>query len=455
VTVAAVRSQRVLLPSGMAPALVHVRDGRIVAIADHGDRPAGLPLLDVGDRVVMPGLVDTHVHINEPGRAEWEGFAHATRAAAAGGVTTIIDMPLNSVPATTTVAALHAKRTSAAGACYVDVGFWGGVVPGNQSEISRLADAGVFGFKSFLSPSGVDEFVHCSEQDLRTALPLLAARDLPLLAHAELPALLCDRQEAGGMMPVDRRSYATWLHSRPPASEHAAIEMLIRLAREFGARVHIVHLASADALDLLRDARRAGVAVTVETCPHYLTFAAEEIADGATPFKCAPPIRERSHRERLWTALARGDIDFIASDHSPSPPAMKHLDEGDFIAAWGGIASLQLGSAIVWTGMHARGIGIDRLPSWLSAGPARLAELVGRKGAIAPGCDADLVVFDPDAHATIDARRLYHRHPVTPYDGVTLRGRVQTTIVRGQIVYDEGTVVGRPEGRLLAPEGRT
>jgi allantoinase len=437
-----VRSERVALPDGIRPAAIHIRDGRIDSIGEHGDRPAGVRELNAGALVVLPGLVDTHVHINDPGRAHWEGFETATRAAAAGGVTTLIDMPLNSIPATTTVAGLEAKRQAAAGKCHVDVGFWGGVVPGNHDEIVPLARAGVRGFKCFLSPSGVDEFAHVTERDLREAMPVLAPLGLPLLAHAEWPGEL--RAPAG-----DPRRYATWLQGRPPAAEHAAIDRLVRLAAEYRTHVHVVHLAAADALPSLRAARAAGIRVTVETCPHYLTFAAEEIPDGATAFKCAPPIRDADHRERLWRGLADGDIDLVATDHSPAPPAMKGLDDGDFVRAWGGIASLQLGLAAVWTGMAARDLASHRVVEWLAAAPARLAGLPGRKGTIAAGADADLVIWDPDASMVVEAARLYHRHPVTPYEGARLRGRVKTTILRGDVVFDEGACAGTPRGRLL------
>jgi allantoinase len=440
-----VRGERVVFPDGMRPASIHVRDGRIVAVHDYLERPAGVRALDAGDLVVLPGLVDTHVHINDPGRADWEGFEHATKAAAAGGVTTLVDMPLNSIPPTTDVEGLEAKRRAASGRCHVDVGFWGGVVPGNSAALEPLARAGVLGFKCFLSPSGVEEFSHVSEQDLREAAPILARLGLPLLAHAEWPALL--RDPSG-----DPRQYAAWLESRPPASELAAIAVLVRLARDYGARVHVVHLASADALAAIRDARTAGLALTVETCPHYLTFAAEEIPDRATAYKCAPPIRERDHRERLWHALGAGDIDLIATDHSPAPPALKHQDTGDLVAAWGGIASLQLGLAAVWTGAAARGVSIEALARWLSRAPARLAGLGRAKGAVAVGCDADLVIWDPDAVATVDAASLYHRHPITPYDGLQLRGIVRTTILRGEVVFDDGECLPVARGREV--EGR-
>jgi allantoinase len=426
-----------------------VRDGRIDGIGPYHDRPAGVRELDAGALVVFPGLVDTHVHVNDPGRTDWEGFESATCAAAAGGVTTIVDMPLNSLPATTTAAALDAKRQAAAGRCHVDVGFWGGVVPGNASELTALADAGVLGFKCFLSPSGVDEFPHVEEADLRAAMPVLARLQLPLLAHAELPSLLVDPSG-------DPRRYATWLLTRPPAAEHGAIDLLIRLAREYGVRVHVVHLASADALPSLRAARAAGVLISVETCPHYLAFAAEEIADGATAFKCAPPIRERQHRARLWDALADGDIDLVASDHSPAPRGLKQLDTGDFVRAWGGIASLQLGLAVVWTGASARGYAVERLADWLCRAPAALAAIGDRKGAIAVGRDADFAIWDPDVVTTVDAAALYHRHPITPYDGARLAGRVHTTVLGGRVIYADGECRAGAGGRLLSasPGGR-
>lgn len=439
-----VRGERVVLPDGLRAAAIHIERGRTVRIGDYDDPPGGARVLDAGSKVVMAGLVDTHVHINEPGRADWEGFEHATRAAAAGGVTTLVDMPLNSVPATTSLEGLAAKRRAAEGRCHVDVGYWGGVVPGNAASLEPLAGAGVLGFKCFLSPSGVDEFPHVSEYDLRAAIRILAALRLPLLAHAEWPARLNvpDPQH-------DPRRYATWLESRPAAAEHAAIDLLIGLGREYGAMIHIVHLASADALPALSAARADGLAVTVETCPHYLTFAAEDIADGATAWKCAPPIRERGHRERLWRALVAGDIDLIATDHSPAPPALKHLDDGDFVRAWGGIASLQLGLRAVWTGAADRGIPVERVAHWMAAAPAVLAGLAATKGTIAAGRDADLVLWDPDAESLVDPAALHHRHAATPYAGMRLLGRVHTTLLRGEVVYDEGRFADRPLGRML------
>ena len=436
-----VRGERVVLPGGERPAAIQIEAGRITAIGAYADAPAGVTVLEAGPLTVLPGLVDTHVHVNEPGRTQWEGFTTATRAAAAGGVTTIVDMPLNSIPSTTGVDAFERKLAAASGQCHVDVGFWGGVVPGNAADLEPLARAGVLGFKAFLSPSGVEEFAHVAEADLRQALPVLARLGLPLLVHAELPS---------GLRPIDPhgnpRDYRTWLHSRPPESEAAAIEWLIGLSREYRAAIHVVHLASADALPMLAAARAAGVRITVETCPHYLTFCAEQVPDGRTDFKCAPPIRGRTHQERLWQALVAGEIDMVATDHSPAPLSLKHVHDGDFTGAWGGIASLQLGLAAVWTGAAARGASLTQLTRWLAAAPAALAGLTGRKGAIAVGQDADLVFWNPDAEITVDPAALEHRHPVTPYAGLRLRGRVHKTLLRGELVYDEG--------RFLLPRGR-
>jgi allantoinase len=437
-------SRRVVLADGMQRATLYLDDHRIARVERDVSPPPidGTNVVDVGDLVVLPGLVDTHVHINEPGRTDWEGFASATRAAAAGGVTTLVDMPLNSVPSTTNTAALEAKRRAADGQCHVDVALWGGVVPGNEAELASLARAGVRGFKCFLSPSGVDEFRHVTEADLRRAMPVVAALGVPLLAHAELPAAL--RTPTG-----ERRHYSSWLDSRPAAAEVSAIELLVRLSAEYGTRVHIVHLATSAALATMRAARAAGVEITTETCPHYLTFAAEEIADGDTRFKCAPPIRGAAERDRLWDALLAGRIDLVATDHSPAPVGLKHVDDGDFVAAWGGISSLQLGLGAVWTGAHARGASPELIAKWMAAAPAKLAGLYPRKGTLAPGSDADLIIWDPDGASVVDQSALYHRHPLTPYHGRSLRGRVRTTILRGQVVYDEGACRTAALGQLL------
>ena len=437
------RSRRVVTPQGERACCVVVRAGTIERIAPHAEAPTDLPLIDVGDVAVLPGVVDTHVHLNDPGRAEWEGFETGTRAAAAGGVTTLVDMPLNSVPATTTAAALAAKRAAAAGGTYVDVAFWGGIVPDNDERVAELWDAGVAGFKCFLAPSGIAEFQHVEAADLLRVLPLLAERGAPLLVHAEAPALLRAAPVDG-----DARTYAAYLATRPDEAEVEAVRLLVDLCRETRVHIHIVHVASADVLPLLRAARDEGLPLTAETCPHYLHYAADDIPDGGTPWKCAPPIRDTGTRERLWQALINGDLDMIASDHSPAPPEMKRTTSGSFFDAWGGIASLELALSVVWTGAQTRGVALDALARWLAAAPARLAGLT-QKGSIAPGNHADLVVFDSDAEWQVDASLLHHRHPVTPYHGERLRGRVRATYLRGELIYDAHDVHAPPRGRLL------
>ncbi len=469
-SIRAVRSRRVVTAGGVRPATVWLASGRIAAVGPWEDAPPGPGLLDAGDLVVSPGLVDVHVHVNEPGRTEWEGFETATRAAAAGGVTTIVDMPLNSVPATTTAAALEAKRTAAGGKCRVDVGFWGGLVPGNTQtgglgEVAALIDAGVLGFKAFLVDSGVEEFPAATLDGLRRAAPMLAEAGVPLLVHAEDSAVIARAAGAAPTGGAAARSYAAYLASRPPEAEVEAIRGLLSICREqreadgSPLRLHVVHLATAAALPLLDAARREGLAVTVETCPHYLTFAAEEIAAGATEHKCAPPIRGAAEREALWRALLAGEIDLVASDHSPCPPAMKERGEGGFFDCWGGIASLQLLLPAVWTGARARGASPIDLAPWLSERPVALAGLAGRKGAIAAGRDADLAIWDPEASFTVEPGRLEHRHPITPYAGRRLDGLVRATLLRGELVYDarDGRAgdtgerfPGTPRGELLA-----
>jgi allantoinase len=445
-----VRGRRVVTRGGLVPAAVHVRGGVIERVTADDQVPAGARVVEAGGAVVMPGLVDTHVHVNEPGRTTWEGFGSATRAAAAGGVTTIVDMPLNSLPPTTSRAALEAKRAAAAGACHVDVGFWGGVVPGNLGELEALMAAGVLGFKAFLVDSGVEEFPAVQRPDLEAAMAVLADLGALTVVHAEAPGPIAEATAATA--GDDPRAYRTWLRSRPDRAETEAVTAVVELSRRLGARAHVLHLSSAEALDPLRRARAGGVPVSAETCPHYLALAAEEVPDGATVFKCAPPIRAAANRERLWAALAGGDISLVCSDHSPCPPARKRLDDGDFVAAWGGISSLQLGLPVVWSEARRRGHTLADLAEWMCAGPARLVGLEHRKGAIAPGLDADLVLLDPDATFTVDPASLYHRHPVTPYAGRVLRGVVRATYLRGQLAWDGRGFAVDPRGRLLARE---
>jgi allantoinase len=431
---AVVRSRRVVLPDGERAAAVHTESGRITAITAFDEAPAGTITL-ADDEVLLPGLVDSHVHVNEPGRTEWEGFATATRAAVAGGITTIVDMPLNSIPATTTVDALHVKRAAATGQVAADVAFWGGAVPGNLEHLRPLHEAGVVGFKCFLLDSGVPEFPPLDRAGLRAALTELAGFDGLLIAHAEDAEVIAAAPEPSGS------SYAGFLASRPAAAEESAIADLVAATRETGARAHVVHLADAGALPILQKARADGVRITVETCPHYLSFAAEDVPDGATGFKCCPPIREAAHRAALWAALADGDIDLVVSDHSPCTPDLKRLDSGDFGAAWGGIASLQVALPVVWTGARARGVPLGDVVRWMGAAPAQLAGLP-TKGSIAVGKDADLVAFAPDERFSVAA--LHHRNPGTPYAGRALSGVVRRTWLRGE------PADGSPLGRLLS-----
>jgi allantoinase len=432
-----VRSRRAVLPDGTRAAAVAVTGSRITAVADYGAALDADREVDLGDLALLPGLVDTHVHVNEPGRTEWEGFATATRAAAAGGVTTICDMPLNSLPPTTTVAALEEKRAAAAGKCQVDVAFWGGAVPGNDASLRPLHEAGVVGFKCFLLDSGVPEFPPLEEAGLHSVLASLATVDALLIAHAE---------DAAEIKPASGRDFGSFVASRPPVAERRAIEKVISAAAATRARAHIVHLSAAECVAVIAGAKAAGVRLTAETCPHYLYFAAEQVPDGATEFKSCPPIRDSVNREALWRGLEAGVIDCVVSDHSPCPPELKALGTGDFGAAWGGIASLQLGLSAVWTVARRRGRTLDDLARWMASAPAALAGLTD-KGRLAVGADADLVAFDPDETYVVDPARLYHRHPVTPYTGRTLTGRVRQTWLRGIPLFEgEG---GTPVGQLL------
>ncbi len=438
-----IRAARVVSGGREAGRTIAIADGQIVAVEPLTSQPVGREVLEFGpDVVVMPGLVDSHVHVCEPGNTEWEGFATATMAASAGGITTLVDMPLDSVPTTVNVAALQAKREAAAGHCHVDVGFWGGVIPGNAGELGPLREAGVLGFKCFLADSGTDDFPPVTAGELTAALAVLSGLDSPLLVHAE------DADAAAAVGSAAGRRYSDYLRSRPRGLENLAVAKVIEAARQTGGHAHIVHLASSDALPMLATAQQEGVRVTAETCPHYLALAAEEIGDGQTAFKCSPPIREASNAGLLWSGLRDGVLDMVVSDHSPATPAMKEFGDGDFATAWGGISSLELGLPVVWTDARARGFSLSDMARWMAEQPARLAGLPA-KGKIAPGYDADLCVFAPDEQFTVDPVRLHHRHRLTPYAGRRLTGRVRATILRGEM-----TDKALPRGRLLTGQGR-
>ncbi|MEX1177064.1 MAG: allantoinase AllB [Nitriliruptor sp.] len=450
-------SRRLVTEDGERPGAVVVAGERIVALLDTvepGELPAAARTEDVGELALMAGFVDAHVHVNEPGRTEWEGYATATRAAAAAGITTIVDMPLNSVPPTIDPPALAAKRDAARPRISVDVGFWGGVVPGSERHLADLYAEGVFGFKAFTCASGVPEYGDFAPSELDGVVARTARIGATLLVHAEDPDVVDAATAAVAAADPNPRAHSTWLAGRPPEAELRAIAAALDAARANGGAVHVLHLSTAEGLASIAAARAEGVAVTVETCPHYLTLAAEDVPDGATSHKCAPPIRDGANRERLWAGLADGTIDAIVSDHSPAPPSSKAVDTGSFVDAWGGISSLQLGPSLVWTEAQHRGHDLVDLTRWMASGPARVAGLT-RKGRLAVGADADLVVFDPDLMWTVDVERLHHRHAFGPYHGRQLRGRAVATYLRGRSIAgvhrgsDPADVLEPPSGQLL------
>lgn len=437
------RSTRVVTPEGARAASVAVADGKITAVLPYdAEIPAGVTVEDLGDDVLLPGLVDTHVHVNDPGRTEWEGFWTATRAAAAGGITTLVDMPLNSLPPTTTAAHLRTKQDVARTKAHIDVGFWGGALPDNVKDLRPLHDAGVYGFKCFLSPSGVEEFPELDQERLSVSLAEIAGFDGLLIVHAEDPHQLAAAPQRSGPQ------YADFLASRPRGAENDAITQLIAQAKRLGARVHVLHLSSSDALPLIAAAKAEGVKVSVESCPHFLTLTAEEVPDGATEFKCCPPIREAANQDALWAGLADGTIDAIVSDHSPSTTDLK---TGDFATAWGGISSLQLGLPAIWTEARKRGHSLEDVVRWMASGPADIAGLHA-KGAIEAGRDADFAVLAPEETFTVDPAELQHRNRITAYAGKTLHGVVKSTWLHGRRIMTDGTFT-EPTGRLLDRQG--
>ncbi|MGV3636967.1 MAG: allantoinase AllB [Flavobacteriales bacterium] len=441
----ALHSTRVITPNGVIEATLILGDGKIQDVLPGRVVQEGIPFESVGDKVIMPGVIDAHVHINEPGRTEWEGFETATKAAAAGGITTMVEMPLNASPVTTTVDALKEKREAAKGKLHVNVGFYGGVIPTNFDDLDGLLSAGVFGIKAFLTHSGIDEFPNVSEADLRKALPILNRHDAKLLVHCEL-----ESPSTVTLSPSKRnpRSYAEYLASRPAKWEIDAIALMIRLNEEYDVHVHIVHVSAAEALPLIRQAKKRGLRITAETCPHYLMFCAEDIPDGATEYKCAPPIRKRANNELLWEALKDGTLDFVATDHSPAPPDIKEQQSGDFMKAWGGIAGLQFLLPAFWTGAKERGFSLEDITRLLCSAPADFLGLK-QKGRISPGCDADLVIWDPEASFVVKGEMIQHRHRLTPYAGRTLFGLVERTILEGDTVRKGGLAKSPTRSAML------
>ncbi|WP_190264194.1 MULTISPECIES: allantoinase AllB [Glutamicibacter] len=435
------RGQQVLAGQDIAPREIGVRDGKIVAVEPYGTGLSGTRVIEVAaDEVLLPGLVDTHVHVNEPGRTEWEGFESATKAAAAGGVTTIVDMPLNSIPPTVNLEALEIKREAAGKNAYVNVGFWGGAIPGNKKDLRELHEAGVFGFKCFLLHSGVDEFPSLSVDEMEEDMAELASFDSLMIVHAEDAEIIDNSpQPVGG-------KYAGFLDSRPRDAENTAIAQVIERARTTGVRAHVLHLSSSDALGMIREAKAEGVKLTVETCPHYLTLLSEDIPDGATAFKCCPPIRENDNRELLWKGLEEGVIDCIVSDHSPSTIDLKDVENGDFGVAWGGVASLQLGLPLIWSEAKQRGLKLEQVVQWMGVNPSKLAGL-GAKGSIEEGKDADFAIFAPEDTFEVDVQKLHHKNPISPYQGKTLHGVVRRSIIAGNDVDFQ-----TPSGQLIRRE---
>ena len=443
-----IKSNRILTPEGLIKGTICISDGKIISCEQGDQLYSAEKVIDAGNNVVMPGIIDPHVHINEPGRTEWEGFDTATKSAAAGGITTLIDMPLNSTPVTTSLSNLQLKIKAAKKYAHVNCGFWGGVVPGNLNDLEELLHGGVFGLKTFLTHSGIDDFPETPPARLRDVLLLLKKYNMPLLAHCELS----EHHEGLKQLRNNPTSYLAYLTSRPKSWENQAINSMIKLCRETGAHVHIVHLSSAEALPQIKKAREDGFPLTVETAPHYLFFSSEEIADRNTLLKCAPPIREKENNEKLWNALKEGVIDFIATDHSPSPPHLKEIESGNFEKAWGGISGLQFSLPVIWKASRSRNVTLQEFCRWMCENPAHFLGLDSSKGKIRKGFDADLVIWNPEKEISIDKADIYHRHKLTPYAGLLLKGEVFQTIVNGKIVYDNNSFPHLNAGKILLKE---
>lgn len=441
----ALHSRRVVTPNGLKDATVFIDQHKIVGVEEGYVERTGFSLQDHSDDVIMPGLIDPHVHINEPGRTHWEGFDTATKAAAAGGITTLVDMPLNSSPVTTDIIAFRQKLVAATTKVHVNVGFWGGVVPDNLNDLEALSQAGVLGIKAFLAHSGIDDFPNVTEEHLRAALPIFKKHNIPLLVHCELTESHNDQ----ALLDKTPDNYMAYMRSRPRSWEDKAIDLMIKLCAEYETKVHIVHLSSSNSIEPLRGAKAAGAKITVETCPHYLYFNAEDIPNGATLYKCAPPIREQKNNELLWQALADGLIDFVATDHSPAPPELKAMSSGDFKSAWGGIAGLQFSLPAVWTKAKERGFSIEDMANLMSTRVADFLNWSNKKGKVAAGYDADLLIWQPEKAFKISAEMIYHRHQFSPYVGETLFGKVKQTYVMGFKVFDLGSFTSLSKGQII------
>jgi allantoinase len=437
----AIKSRRIITPAGEKEGVVIIKNGIIIDIVNSLDTE-NENILDAGDKVLMPGVIDPHVHINEPGRTDWEGFNTATKASLAGGITTLVDMPLNSSPVTTTAAAFDKKVTATKDQLHTNCGFWGGIIPGNESEIEPLIEKGVLGFKAFLTHSGIDEFPNVSEDDLRKAMPVIAKHNLPLLVHCELT-------NNSQLETHNSRSYQNYLTSRPRKWENDAIALMIHLCEEFNCHVHIVHLSSSNSIEQIANAKQKGLSLTVETGQHYLYFNAEEIKDGQTQFKCAPPIREKENNEKLWQALKDGIIDFVATDHSPATPDLKELESGDFIKAWGGIASLQFALPVLWTAALKKYCTLNDVAKWLCENPAKLIGKTNTKGRIAKGYDADLIILDEKKSFIVTGEIIQHKHKITPYLNEELFGVVEQTYLSGEKVFDGGKFLHLNKGKII------
>lgn len=438
-------STKTLIGSGFQDVTLLIKDGIISEIIPGKIDYSGFPVEDAGDCVVMPGIIDSHVHINEPGRTAWEGFETITKAAIAGGITTLVDMPLNASPVTTSAEAFHEKIKAAQGKLHCNCGFWGGIVPGNLDKIEELIDAGVLGIKAFLTHSGIDDFPNVSISDLKTGMETIAKYNIPLLAHSELD------EPHPGILLFDNNptNYIAYLNSRPKIWEDKAVELMIGLCEKFNCPVHIVHLSSANSIEQIKIAKAKGLPLTVETCPQYLYFCAEEIPDANTLFKCAPPIRERENNEKLWKALKDGTIDFVVTDHSPATPELKKTESGNLKEAWGGIASIQFSLPVVWTAAKKRGFNLNEIATLMSSNIARFISFGHSKGHIKKGYDADIVVWDPEQKFIVKKEDIHYRHKISPYIGEKLYGVVKQTYVGGKKVFENGNFISLPQGEIL------